>query len=141
MLHTKYQSYTHPVLKKKSFKVSFFIPMFELDTTWTGPVLTPGAYMNKLGRRPIGDATYQISKLYAFQYQRRRMFKSSFFVPMFQFVTPVTGPLLTTGASYGQILYRSLRKLYIPNIKTLPLPVSEKKNFEVFLFCSYVPKF
>ena len=33
----------------------------------------------------------------------------------------------------------STRRCYIPNIKALGLPVSEKKNFEDGLLCSYVP--
>ena len=34
--------------------------------TWGGPFLAPGAMghnLNKLGRGPLGDATYQISRL------------------------------------------------------------------------------
>ena len=52
--------------------------------------------MNRNGRRLLADATYQISKLYAFLFQRR-IFKFSFFVPMFQFVTS-----WVPEASYGQ---------------------------------------
>ena len=44
--------------------------------------------MNKLGTGPHGDAAYQISKLYAFNFQRRRILKIGFFVSMFQLVTP-----------------------------------------------------
>ena len=47
------------------------------------------------GRGPQGDATYQISNLFA--------------------------------------------SSYIPNMKALSLPVSKKKNFEIFFLCSYVP--
>ena len=31
--------------------------------TWCGPFLPQGHYLNKLGRGPLGDAKYQISKL------------------------------------------------------------------------------
>ena len=59
--------------------------------------------MNKFGRGPQGDATYQISNLYAIQFQRRKILKMGFFVLMFQLVTPLgEGPVLTTGASYEQ---------------------------------------
>ena len=51
--------------------------------------------MNKLGRGPQGYAKNQISKLYAFQFQRRRILKKGFFVPMFRLVTPGVGPILT----------------------------------------------
>ena len=57
--------------------------------------------MYKLGRGPLGDATYKISKLYAFHFQRR-ILKFVFFVPMVQLVTPRTGPVLSLGALYEQ---------------------------------------
>ena len=38
-----------------------------------GHFLPLGLHLKKLGRSPLGDATYQISKLYAFQFQRRRI--------------------------------------------------------------------
>ena len=57
--------------------------------------------MNKLGRGPLGDATYKISKLSAFQFQRR-IVKFVYFMPMFQLVTPRVGPVLTPGVSYEQ---------------------------------------
>ena len=93
--------------------------------------------MNKLGRGLQGDATYQISNLYAIQFHRKKILKMGFFVPMFQLVTPGVGPVLTPGASYEQTWLRSSRRYYIPNIKALGLQVSGKKNFEIF----FVPMF
>ena len=63
--------------------------------------------MNKLGRGALGNATYQISKFQAFQFQRGRILKLVFFVPMsttpmFHLVTPEAGPILTPWASYEQ---------------------------------------
>ena len=55
--------------------------------------------------------------------------KFAFFVPMFKIVTP------------GPVSLRSTRRCCIPNIKTLWLPVSKKKNFEDGLLCSYVPSY
>ena len=43
------------------------------------------------------------------------------------------------GASHEQTPSKSTRRCCIPNIKALRLPVSEKKNFEDGLLCSYVP--
>ena len=80
--------------------MGFFVPMLPLVTRGTGPVLTPGHHMNKLGIGTQGDGTYQISNLYAFQFQRRIILKFSFFVPIFQLVAPRAGPVLTPGASY-----------------------------------------
>ena len=48
---------------------------------------------------------------------------------------------LTPAASYVQTGLRSTRRFGIPNIKTLRLPVSEKKNFEDSFLCSYVPTY
>ena len=76
--------------------------MFQLVTPGAGPILTPQASYEKLGRGQQGDAKNQISKLYAFQFQRRRILKMGFFVPMFQLVTPGVGPILTLGASSKQ---------------------------------------
>ena len=39
--------------------------------------------MKKLDRDPQGDAAYQISKLYAFQFQRVKILKMGFIVPTF----------------------------------------------------------
>ena len=50
-----------------------------------------GHHMNKIDKGLQGDATYQISKLYPFQFQKRRILKLVFFVPMFQLVTPLWG--------------------------------------------------
>ena len=94
--------------------------------------------MNRLGR-DAQDVTYQISNLYAFQFQRRRILKMGFLVPMFQLVTPGARPVLTPGTSYEETWYRSTRRSNIPNIKALSLSVSEKKNFEVTLLYSYAP--
>ena len=53
-----------------------------------------GHYMNKTDKGLQGDATYQESKLYSFQFQRR-ILKLVFFVPMFQLVIPGVGSVLT----------------------------------------------
>ena len=54
-----------------------------------------GHHMNKTNKGLQGDATYQKSKLYPFQFQRRRILKLVFFLPMFQLVTPGVGSVLT----------------------------------------------
>ena len=52
-------------------------------------------HMNKIDKGLQGDATYQKSMLYPFQFQRRRILKLVFFLPMFQLVTPGVGSLFT----------------------------------------------
>ena len=91
----------HAILfqRRKILKMGFFVPMFQLVTPGTGPVLTPGASYEQFNRGPHGDAIYQISNLYAIQFQKRKILKIGFFVPMFQLVTPGMGQFLTPGAS------------------------------------------
>ena len=62
------------------------------------PFLAPWAYFKQIGTGLLGDATYQISRLYALRFQRRRfvhVFPISAFV---KHVTPWTGPFLATEA-------------------------------------------
>ena len=59
-----------------------------------------GYHVNKIDKGLQGDATYRKSKLYLFQFQRRRILKLVFFVPMFQLVTPGVGSVLTLKESY-----------------------------------------
>ena len=113
--------------------------MFKLVIPWGGANFEPKHYMTKLGRGALGNTTYQISKLHAFQFQRGRILKLVCFVPMFHVVTPGAGPILTIGASDEQNWCRFTRRCYIINIKALRLPVSEKKNFEVCCLSFYVP--
>ena len=82
-----------------------------------------------------GSCLKPISKLYTFQFQRKRILKMGFFIPMFQLVTHGLGPILILGASYEQI--RSTRRCYIPNIKALALTVWDKKIFKNFLLHLY----
>ena len=60
MLHTKYQG---PVISDK--KIFSHFPYISLCKTCDhrGPFMAPGVFLNKLGRGPLGDATYQISRL------------------------------------------------------------------------------
>ena len=77
--------------------------MFNLWPPGRGQFLPQGYFIKTLGRGPQGDATYKISNLYASQFQRR-ILKIGFFVPMFRFVTPGVGLVLTPVASYEQTL-------------------------------------
>ena len=112
--------------------------MFKFVTPWGANLDPKGHHMNRLGRGQQGHAAYQISKLYAFHFQRRRTSKMGFFVSMFQLVTPGVRPVLTPGISYEQTWLRSTRRCYIPNIKDLALTVWDKKIFKNFLLYLYV---
>ena len=79
---------------------------------------------------------YQTSAPSSFRKEEFWSFPSLFLC--FEIVTPRARPVLTPGASYVQSWYKSTRRCFIPNIKALHFLVSEKKNFKVFLLCSYV---
>ena len=65
-----------------------FIPLVPTCDPQGGTSFDPkGHHVNKIDKGLQGDATYQKSKLYLFQFQRRRILKLVFFVPMFQLVT------------------------------------------------------
>ena len=57
-------------------------------------------HVNKIDQGLQGDATYQKSKFQPFQFQRRRILKLVFFVPMFQLITPGVGSVLTPKELY-----------------------------------------
>ena len=86
--------------RRRILKFAVFVSMFQHVLPERGSVLTLGHHMNKLGRGPLGDATHQISKLKVFHFQRRKILKFVFFVPMLQLVTPRAEQVLTLGASY-----------------------------------------
>ena len=79
---------------------------------------------------------YQTSAPFSFRKEEFWSFPSLFLC--FELVTPGARPVLTPGASYEHSWYKSTRRYFIPNIKALHFLVSEKKNFKVFLLCSYV---
>ena len=71
------------------------------STSLDGACFDPkGYHMNKIDKGLQGDATYQKSKLYLFQFQRRRILKLVFFVLMFQLVIPGVGSVLIPKESY-----------------------------------------
>ena len=84
MLGCKYQSSMPSSFREEEFWS--WSALFLCSILWTPP---PRHHMNKLGRDPQGDATYQISKLYAFQYQRRI---KNFEVCCLCFYVPTFGP-------------------------------------------------
>ena len=100
MLHTK--SLRLPVSEKKNFEVCclcFYVPTCDLrggasfDPQWH--------HMNKLGRGPLGDATYKISKLLDFPLsETKKKIEIVFFVLVVKLVTSRTGPVLTLGVSF-----------------------------------------
>ena len=82
-------------------KFYIFVPLVPTCDHQGGASFDPkGHHVNKIDKGLQGDATYRRSKLYFFQFQRRRILKLVFFVPMFQLVTPGVGSVLTPKESY-----------------------------------------
>ena len=78
-----------------------FVPLVPTCDHRSGASFDPkGHTMNKIDKGLQGDATYQKSKLYSFQFQRRRILQLDFLVPMFQLVTLGVGSVLTPKESY-----------------------------------------
>ena len=75
MLHTKYQvSRPYGSRQEDFFMFSLYSAYVKHVTPGVGPLLAFGDSLNKLGRGPLGDATYQISRLLALRFQTRRFF-------------------------------------------------------------------
>ena len=78
-----------------------FVPFVPTCDPQGGASVDPkGHHVNKIDKGLQGDATYRKSKLYLFQFQRRRILKLVFFVPLFKLVTPGVGSVWTPKESY-----------------------------------------
>ena len=62
MLHTKYQDPRPCGFRIEDFFHVFTIKAYVEHVTTGGPFLAQWYNLNKLGRGPLGDATYQISR-------------------------------------------------------------------------------
>ena len=60
MLHTKYQTSKLCGFRGEDFLRFSYISLCKSDKPQGGPFLPEGHYLNKLGRGPLGEATYQI---------------------------------------------------------------------------------
>ena len=131
------------VSEKRILKFSFFVPMLQTCHSQGGASFDPrGIIWTILVVHKEMLHTKNIKALH-FLFSEKRNFKvfllSSYVLNLWHPPPPPgAGQVLTPGASYEQSWYRSTRRCYIPNIKALHHLVSEKKNFKVFLLCSYV---
>ena len=91
--------------------------------------------LNKLGRGPLGDATYQTSRLYALWFQTRR-FHCVFPICLCKTCDLRGSPIFGLRGIVWTNLVESTRWYYIPNIKALGLVVSDKIIFMFSLFKS-----
>ena len=117
MLHIKYQSSMPSSFREELFwSFHFLFPCSNLRSPGRGKFWAKGHHMNKLGRGTLGNATHQISKLHAFQFQRDRILKLVCFVLMFHLVSPGRGQFWPQGHHMNE-LGRGTRRCYKPNIK------------------------
>ena len=63
MLYTKYQSSMPCCFRQADFFMFPYITLCKTCDPRAGPIMAPGALLNKLGRGLLGNALYQISKL------------------------------------------------------------------------------
>ena len=98
-LHTKNQCSRPSRFReeKKNFEFCLLCSYVQICDPKAGPILISGAPYEQLGWGQQGDASYQISKLYAFHFQRRRILKMGFFISMFQLVAHGLGPVWPWG--------------------------------------------
>ena len=73
MLHTKYQDSRTCGFRQEDFFMFFPIKAYVKPVTTRRGFFWPQGYnLNKLGRGSLDDTTYQISRLYALWFQKRR---------------------------------------------------------------------
>ena len=88
-----------------------------------------GYNLNKLGRGPLGDATYQISRLYTVYalWLKTRRFSHVFpYISLCKTCNPQSGAIFGPRDIIWTNLVESTSGCYIPNIKALGLMVSDK---------------
>ena len=66
MLHSKYQGSRPCDFRLEDFFKCSYLAYVNHVTPGARTFLAPGYSLNNFGRGPLGDATYQISRLYAF---------------------------------------------------------------------------
>ena len=98
-LHAKYQGSTLCGFKREDFfHVSPYKSLCKHVTSGRDHFWPPGYNLNKLGRGLLGDATYQISRLYALWFQTRRFFQYFPYISLCKQCDPRVGPFLAPGA-------------------------------------------
>ena len=75
MLHTKYQGSRHYGFRQEDFSMFPYMSLCKTcDPQGRDNFYPQGDHLNKLGRGPLGDATFQISRLWALWFQTSRLF-------------------------------------------------------------------
>ena len=139
MPHTKYQISTPSSFKgEKFFRWASFFLCSNLWSPGQAQFWPQGHHMNILGRGPLKDATYEISKLEGLQFGTRRLSKISFFISMWN-PRPHNIGLISTPEPWFEVFWlRATGWCYMPNMKALALMVWDKKILKNFLLYLYV---
>ena len=99
MLHTKYQGSRPCAFRQEDFFMVFPIQAYVKHVNPGASQFWPQGYnLNKLGRGSLGDASYQISTLYALWFQTRRFFHGFPYISLCKQCDPVAGPFSAPGA-------------------------------------------
>ena len=93
MLHTKYHGSWPNGFRQEDFSTCFslFNPYVKHVTSGVGQFWPQGYNLNRLGRRLLDNASYQISRLYALWFQTRRFFMFFPIKANVKYVTPGWG--------------------------------------------------
>ena len=106
---------------------SLYKPMSNMWPLGWGHFWPQGYNLNKLGRGPLGDATCQISRLLALRFQRRFFLVFSY-ISLCKTIDPRDGAIFgPRGIIWTNLVERSTRSCYIPNIKAL-----RQEDFSMF---------
>ena len=97
------------VSDEKIFSCFHYISLCKHVTLGVGHFWPKGYKLNKFSESLLGDASYQISRLYALWFQIRRYFNVSPYISLCKICDPSAGPLLPPVALVEQTWSRSTR--------------------------------
>ena len=140
MLHTKFQASKPSGSEEEDFWI-FSMQFYGLNLgRLTRGHLGPwDLHLNKLGRGSLGNATYQISNIWAKWFWRRRFLNIFLCFLWFEPRTPWRGAILDPGTLVWTNLVKDHRQCYIPNFKHLSQAVLEKKILRYISFLNPRP--
>ena len=103
MLHTKYQGSRPNGFRQEDFSIIFpIITYVKHVIPGSGPFFAQWYNLNKLGRGPLGHATYQISRFWTLWFQTRRCLCFPY-ISLYKNVTPGAGPFLVPGHKLNKL--------------------------------------
>ena len=130
LLHTKYESSGPCDFGEEDFFMFFpIVCLWELMTPWTGPFLTPGAWLAGFIKKTTTHCYIENMKALGLLVSEKKVF---FYV---SYDATGAGPIWTPGARLAGFIKRTIIHCYTQNMKALGLVVLEKKIFFMFFHC------